>query len=177
MQGKNDLNLDLTDELFEDMRHSLHALLAVSRQATECEEPVRQTSDHLQPGPDPGVGEVSSELNILIQTRVYICAEEQGGGEVGQQGAGGQQRGDQDIILTCAKHQLILQAPGEGGEVAGVLVGVDALAEDTHHEQGVHQHQQSRGRGVDLGQQTGVTQMKTRGHTDPVLDALNTIHL
>ena len=76
--------------------------------------------------------------------------------------------------LPGAEHQLLLQAPGQRGEVAGVLVGVDALAEDADHEEGVHQHQEAGGRGVDLGQQTGVAQVEARGHTDTILDALNT---
>ena len=56
-------------------------------------------------------------------------------------------------------HCILLQAvrsPWQGVDIVFVLVSVDTLAEDSNHEQGVHQHHQPGGRGVELGQEVGV---------------------
>ena len=56
-------------------------------------------------------------------------------------------------------HCIVLQAvrsPWQGADVVFVLVGVDTLAQDPDHQQGVHQHHQAGGRGEELGEEVGV---------------------
>lgn len=93
------------------MRDCLHPLLTLHGEATEGQEAVRETADHLQPGLDLGIGQVRSELNVLIQASISVRLNKQGGREVLENLLLSHQGRQQKIILTCTKLQLLLKRP------------------------------------------------------------------